>query len=162
MASDPYQLTTKRRRRPRDELSEVVPPHRLQRRSVLEQEPSRGEEHLVCVPRRRSIVEHVAGVPRPTVRTIVHGIEVVDASDDVRRECRVVDDQSGHPGVEGRGLFGRGKAEVVKCLAIECSFIELSCSGVLLETSHHVRWMKTYVGSPEIGHMEIVPAENPL
>lgn len=108
MAFESRKLTAERRQRSRNKLSKVVSPHWLQRCTMLVKEPSRREIHVVCVPRFRSVVEHVPGVPWSAIRAVVHGIDVVDASNDARCQRRVIHDQLGHPIVEGSGLL-RGR-----------------------------------------------------
>ena len=103
-----HKLTTKRRWSSRDKLGEVIPPHRLQRRAMFVEETSRCDIHVVRVPRFRPVVKHVASMPRPAIRAVIHGIEVVDASNDVRCQRRIIHDQLIHPIVEGRRLF-RGR-----------------------------------------------------
>lgn len=70
-------------------------------------------------------------MPWASICTVIHGKEVVNASDGVRRQCRVIHDQFVYPAVEGRCLLRGRQAQVIKRQAEECSIIQLRDSGVL-------------------------------
>ena len=78
--------TAQRRVVPGYELGEEVREERLQRRGALEQQPARGQEHVVRVPRLAAVKQVVARVERPAERAVVRRVELVD-----RVECAIGD-----------------------------------------------------------------------
>ena len=50
-----------------------------------------GAIHIACVPCFRAVVEHVAGMPWPAVRAVVHAVDVADSGPEGGRLKQVVE-----------------------------------------------------------------------
>lgn len=118
-------LTSEREVVPGDELREEVCEERLEGCSLLEQEPPRGEEHVVGVPRFAAVEEAVTRVVRAAERGIVRGVQRVQYVESAIRYRRWVDEQAAHESVERGVLLGRWHGETEKGFAEERAFVEL-------------------------------------
>lgn len=110
----------------RDELGEEVPIQRLQRRCLVEQQPPRGEVHVVRVPRLGAVKQGVARVERATEGRVVRGVERYEFVE--CRGCyrRRVDEERLDERLESSVLLGWRGVQVAHRLA-ECgAFVKVS------------------------------------
>ena len=118
-------LTSKRLIASWKELREIVAKQWLGIRRLVEKEPSRSKEHVVCIPSSPSIEETVTRIERTTIGRVVSRIELVDTIQHVRSQSTIVEDEVTDKLIESLIFRQPGMSIIEKCLAEDGSFIEL-------------------------------------